>query len=291
MEAYAYSPRNISAGLGFIVPAPADGAFAAFASHLAARPGEWDYIRLHPLPADSPTLDHLRKWAEEGGYPCSAREVFRNSIIELPARWDDYLASLSPGFRKNLRRAANAVAKEGGCVVSTVMAAPDPGALLDEMAAVERGSWKARGGLGLDREDVRKSYEFRLRAAAALGGLEVWFLEKDGRKIAYDLIIRTGDVVESLRGSYDAAWERISPGNYLISRELQSFTERGVRRVNFLWGDLAYKMKWSEKTEACFEMYIFNRTAKAGAIHALYVRSGLYRGVRFIRNYPERARR
>jgi CelD/BcsL family acetyltransferase involved in cellulose biosynthesis len=294
MEGYAYSPRNLSAELGFIVPPSSGGGMgvvAAFADHLASAGGGWDYLRLHPLPAGSPTLDGLRAWAEERGHACEAREVLRNSVIELPGTWDGYLASISPRFRKNLRHAANAVAREGGCAVTTVTGAHDPAALLDEMAAVDRGSWKHKGGLGLDRREIRASYEFQMRAGAAVGGLELWFLEKDGRKIAYDLVVRMGDTVESLRGSYDAAYERLSPGNYLIARELQSFTERGVRRVNFLWGDLAYKMKWSAKTEACFEVYLFNRTPKARALHALYVRSGLYRGVRFLRNYSDRARK
>jgi hypothetical protein len=294
MEGYAYSPRNLSAELGFIVPPCAGGAesvVATFADHLAAAGDRWDYLRLHPLPAGSPTLDGLRSWAEERGHPCEAREVLRNSVIELPGTWDGYLASISPRFRKNLRHAANAVAREGGCAVTTVTGADDPAALLDEMAAIDRGSWKHKGGLGLDRDEVRKSYEFQMRAGAAAGGLELWFLEKDGRKIAYDLVVRMGGTVESLRGSYDAAYERLSPGNYLIARELQSFTERGVTRVNFLWGDLAYKMKWSARTEACFEVYLFNRTPKARALHALYVRSGLYRGVRFLRNYSDRAKK
>lgn len=290
MEGYAYSPRNLSAELEFIAPpgtpTPAEVA-AAFAAHLGADRDGWDYLRLHPLPGGSATSAALTDWAAANGHPALLREVYRNSVIELPPTWDEYLASLSPRFRKNLRHAANAVAREGGCEVTTVTAA-DPGALLDEMAAIDRKSWKQGGGLGLDKPEVRAPYEFQVRAAAALGGLEAWFLSKDGVKIAYDLVVRLGNTVESLRGSYDAAYERLSPGNHLIARELQSFVERGIVRVNFLWGDLSYKLKWSPKTEACFELYLFNRGAKASALHSLYVRSGLYRGVRFLRNYGDR---
>jgi CelD/BcsL family acetyltransferase involved in cellulose biosynthesis len=289
MEGYAYSPRNLSAELGFILPAADAGrVVGAFAGHLASAGDSWDYLRLHPLPEGSPTLDGLARWAGEEGYPLEVREVLRNSVIELPSTWDQYLTSISAGFRKHLRRAVNAVDREGGCTVTTLGGSPDPAGLLDRMADVDRASWKHDGGLGLDRPEVRKSYEFQVAAGAALGGLEAWFLEKEGKPIAYDLVIRLGDTVESMRGSYDQAYERLSPGNYLISRELQSFTERGVRRVNFLWGDIAYKLRWSPKLEAGHEAYIFNRTARARAIHALYVRSGLYRGVRFLRNYADR---
>ena len=294
MEEYAFSPRNVSGELGFIVPPRSGGEagiVAAFMDHIAGSRVEWDYLRFHPLPAGSPTLEGVVRWAGSSGFSCDVRAVMDNSVIALPPTWEEYLGSLSPSFRKTLRHAANAVAKAGGCSVRTVTEAPDPAALVEAMAAVERSSWKHTGGLGLDRPEVRASYEFRVKAAAELGGLEAWFLERDGRAIACDFVVRLGDVVESLRGSFDAGWSRLSPGNHLIALELESFVRKGIRRVNFQWGDLAYKLKWSPLTETCHEIYLFNRTPKAQALRALYYTSGLYRAIRFLSNYSDRRKR
>ncbi len=291
MGNYAYSPRSLSASLEFITKAGGSEPIRAMTDYLSANPGEWDYLRLHPLPEGSETLTELVRWAGENGYPSHARSVFSNAVIDLPGDWDSYLAGLTPGFRKHLRHYNNRVEKEGGFRVLEITAADDIDALLDQMTDVESRSWKYSGGLSLADPEVRASYASQLRIAHRLGGLTLWILEKDGKQIAYDVGIRYLDTVESLRGSFDMAYDRFSPGNYLIATELKAFVGRGVRRVNFLWGDLAYKMRWTKKIEACHELYLFNRTLKGKALHAAYIRTGLYRGVRFLRNFADRPKK
>ena len=291
MGRYAYSPRNLSASLECITKAGAPEPIAAITDYLSSHPGEWDYLRLHPLPDGSETLTGFVRWSEEHGYSCNVRHVFSNAVIELPHEWESYLKELSPRFRKNLRHNTNSVEKEGGVTVFEVTAADHLNTLLDQMTDIEMRSWKHSGGVSLGSPDVRASYESQMRIALELGGLTLWFLEKDGKKIAYDLGVRYRDTVESLRGSFDMAYDRFSPGNYLIATELKSFVERGIRRVNFLWGDLAYKMKWAKKTESCHELYLFNRTLKGKALHAAFIRTGLYRGIRFLRNFADRPKK
>ncbi len=291
MGAYAYSPRNLSASLECIAGHGGAAPIAAIADHLASHGDEWDYLRLHPLPEGSETLSELVRWAGANGYPCNSRQVLLNAVIDLPGDWEAYLQTLSPGFRKKLRRYSNNIEKAGGFTVHEITAVDNLDALLDQMADIESRSWKQTGGVGLGLPEVRRSYESQLRIALGTGGLSLWFLEKDGKKIAFDLGIRYRHTVESLRGSYDMAFEEFSPGNHLIACELRAFSGRGIRRVNFLWGDLTYKLRWTKKTEAGHELYLFNRTIRGRILHAAYVRSGLYRVIRFIRNYADRSRK
>ncbi len=291
MATYAYSPRNLSASLECIAAGGDTAPIRAIADFLAGHGDEWDYIRIHPLPEGSETLAEFTRWAKSRGYPFNARPVLANAVIDLPGDWEAYLRTLSPGFRKKLRRYANNIDRAGGFSVCEVTAVDDLEALLDQMADIESRSWKQTGGVGLGRPEVRRAYESQMRIALGIGGLSLWFLERGGKKIAFDLGIRYLDSVESLRGSYDRAFEEFSPGNHLIACELRAFAGRGVRRVNFLWGDLTYKLRWTKKTEAGHELYLFNRTARGRILHAAYVRSGLYRGIRFIRNYADRSRK
>jgi hypothetical protein len=291
MGTYAYSPRSLSASLEFITKAGAAEPIRAITDYLSTNPGEWDYLRLHPLPEGSETLTELVRWAGENGYPSHVRQVFSNAVIELPDEWETFLKTLSPQFRKHLRHNNNTVEKAGGFRTFEITTADNLDALLDRMAEIETRSWKHSGGVSLSDPEVRASYASQLRVALAVGGLTLWILEKDGKNIAYDLGIRYRDTVESLRGSFDMDYGLFSPGHYLVVAELKAFVTRGIRRVNFLWGDLAYKMKWTKKIEACHELYLFNRTLKGRALHAAYIRTGLYRGIRFLRNFADRPKK
>ncbi|HLB00946.1 MAG TPA: GNAT family N-acetyltransferase, partial [Bacteroidota bacterium] len=260
MGMYAYNPRNISASLEMFSGQGDHRPIDAFAAHLSASRDEWDYIRFHPLPEGSQTLDRLSAWAKAEGFGCHVRPVFANAVIDLPGEMETYLKSLSPTHRKNIRRMENAIRREGGYTVTEVTSSGDVPSLLGRMADIESHSWKASGGVGLSRSEVMASTGWQVRAAIALGGLELWFLGKDGKEIAFNLSIRYGNSVESLRASYDSAFRDLSPGNHLLTRELSSYMERGISRYNLMWGDFDYKLKWTSKIETCYEMYIFNRT-------------------------------
>lgn len=291
MERYAYSPRNVSGSLEFITAGGGDGAVDAVAAYLSDNGSEWDYLRLHPVPEGSETLKRLSVWARDGGYPHSLRPVFSNAVIELPESWEAYLATLSPGFRKKLRYARNSITREGAVKIVEVSARDDARAGFEAMLAIDALSWKQSGGSGLSTPGIREFYEAQTIAAGRAGRLSIWFLELDGKKIAYDLAIVCNGSVEVLKGSYDRTYSRLSPGVVLTVRELQLFIGRGISRVNLLWGDLSYKTKWTKKTEPCHELYVCNRSAAGRAIHAAWIATGLYRGVRFLLNYPERRSR
>ncbi len=291
MGRYAYSPNNVSGSLECIAAGKADEALDAIAAYLSEHSCEWDYLRLHPVPERSATLERLASWAGDRGYPHSLRPVYSNAVIELPDSWEAYIATLSPGFRKKLRYAQNWIARQVRSEIVEVTAFADVRAGFDAMIAIDSISWKQSGGTSLSTPGIREFYEAQAIAASRAGRLSLWFLEIDGKKVAYDLAVVHGGSAEVLKGSYDPAYARLSPGVVLTTRELQAFIHRGVSRVNLLWGDLSYKTKWTKKTERCFELYLCNRSAAGRALYFAWIATGLYRGVRFLLNYPERRSR
>jgi hypothetical protein len=289
MGEYAYAPSNLSGSLDFIADRDrGPEAVDTILGYLSDHRNDWDYLRLHPVPEASPTVRRLIEWSRRSGFRCSVRRVFTNAVIPLPETTDAYLARLTPHFRKTLRRIGNLVGREAGVRVTEVTSAADVGGAFEEMVGIERRSWKHRGGLSLETSSVRGFYERQAAAAARTGALTIWFLEVGGRRVAYDLGIVHGDRIEILKGSYDREFARLSPGAYLTLREIEAFIGRGLRSVDLLWGDLAYKTRWAAVEEPCCELYVCNRGAAGGIVYWAYVASGLYRAIRYLRNLSGR---
>jgi len=285
---YAFSCRNLSASLEFIAAGDRQETVRAMAGYLSEHPDDWDYLRFHPLPEDSETLAALPLWAAQNGFTCRVRPVLSNIVVELPGRWEDYLAQLSPGMRKRIRRADAGLRRSADSTITEITSPDDVDACFSEVESIERRCWKGRRRPPFGDSMQAKFYRAVMSTAKEQGTLSLWMFNYLGRNIAYDFGVVSHGSVEMLKGSFIETDAKLSPGVCLTMREFEEYTKRGIRRVNLLWGDGGFKVKWTPKTETCYEMYICNSTFRGRLVDDFYLASGAYRGIRVIRNIPER---
>jgi CelD/BcsL family acetyltransferase involved in cellulose biosynthesis len=212
---------------------------AAWKALLAATPAAGGgALELRPVPAASPTLALLPGIAAAAGLDCRLDVDERCPVIDLPASWDAYLATL-PGkdrheLRRKLRRADGAGAR--------VEVARTPGgiaAFMDSFLALHRKSKAGKARF----MDARMEGFFREvgTALAGAGWAALWVLWVDAQPAAALFCLEYGGTVGLYNSGFDPEARALSPGVVLIARTIEDAIGRGFRRYDFLRGDEPYK--------------------------------------------------
>ena len=74
---------------------------------------------------------------------------------------------------------------------------------------------------------------------------QLWRLRLEGRALATMLLLETDGVLYYLKGGYDPAFERCSPGMVLLASVIEHAFVTGTRRVELLGGDERYKLAFT----------------------------------------------
>jgi CelD/BcsL family acetyltransferase involved in cellulose biosynthesis len=211
---------------------------AAWKALLAAGPAEGRGLDLRPVPAASPTVTLLPGLAVAAGLGCRIDLDERCPVIDLPASWDGYLATLSGKDRHELRRKLRRADGAG----ARVEVARTPGgiaACMDSFLALHRKSKVGKARF----MDARMERFFREvgTALAEAGWAALWVLWVDGRPAAALFCLEYGGTVGLYNSGFDPEARALSPGVVLIARTIEDAIARGFRRYDFLRGDEPYK--------------------------------------------------
>jgi CelD/BcsL family acetyltransferase involved in cellulose biosynthesis len=209
-----------------------------------------------------PDSDCARAAALFNGKPhleCRFRKTKAYSYIELPASFDDYLASRSRLSRRNVKYALRKIEANGLVMRELSPREFDP-MLLPEMLI----------RFAIDRQD-EKSF-FRLAYAQAFvrevlpslfikGYLKVFAMLKDGKAAAMDFYFFTHSGLTAWNGGFMPEIERLSPGTALLASAIRQAIVMGFREFDFGEGDEAYKKHWTNKEYVVGEMELVPRTS------------------------------
>jgi CelD/BcsL family acetyltransferase involved in cellulose biosynthesis len=190
---------------------------------------------------------------------CHFRSTKSYSYIELPASFDDYLASRSRLSRRNVKYALRKIEANGLVIRELSPREFDP-MLLPEMLI----------RFAIDRQD-EKSF-FRLAYAQAFvrevlpslfikGYLKVFAMLKEGKTAAMDFYFFTHSGLTAWNGGFMPEIERLSPGTALLAFAIRQAIAMGFREFDFGEGDEAYKKHWTNKEYVVGEMELVPRTS------------------------------
>jgi CelD/BcsL family acetyltransferase involved in cellulose biosynthesis len=171
-------------------------------------------------------------------------------IVPLTSTWVEFEASRPRSRRKNIRRLKRNFSKVGSWKV-TCIEGNQQSEVSKRIFEVEKKSWKEtwrdqRGKtdwhlpiiLKASKELSEKKQDFKLRA---------WFLELEGKTIAYLLGIIYKKVAFLVKTSYDDQYRKFSPGIIAHSVVLQQlFEESQYEYIDFI-SDLKYLRDWANK--------------------------------------------
>jgi CelD/BcsL family acetyltransferase involved in cellulose biosynthesis len=220
------------------VCAPEHRPLAAAALKQVTRSGGVRLVLAERLPCDG-------AWGSLVGGPRVGRGHDRVVCFE-GATWDEFLASRSRNFRRQIRNRERRIVRETGIVFRL---ADDPGRLDADMDALYRlhaVRWgeESTGVFAGDRGAFHRDF-----AAAALkrGWLRLWFAEIDGEAVAADY----GWRVEGAACSYNSGrvrdYDHLSLGFVLFVHSIRAACEDGVSSFHLLAGNDEYKARFAEE--------------------------------------------
>ena len=224
------------------------GAASALARSLFA--GGPRRVSIASLAAADPGLGTCRRAAEEAGYRLLVRRLQRSPYLEVDGDWEGYESGLSRNLAIDLRRSRRRLEALGELSFEAADGRERLEELLREAFAVEASGWKGRRGTAIrSRADTRRFYTEIARWAAGEGALRLFFLRLDRRAIAMYYALETAGVRHLLKGGYDPAWRRFSPGKLLMREVLAHGFATGVSRIELHGSAEAYKLRWARAVQ------------------------------------------
>ena len=227
---------------------------------------EWDLLQLRSLRTDSATHAAVSECARRLQLPTGVWDAERSPYVTFRGTWDEYFKELSHNHRRNVGKSERRLERLGDLTLEMVTS-PDEAALADGMR-IEALAWKESAGTAmLSRADVQGFYEAFGRHAAEHGQLRLFFLNLDGRRIAFSYGLLYQNTIFVLKGGYDPEYSRYSPYHVLYSFVFQHGFKTGLSGYEFLGNDEPFKMKWTDTVRSHCWLYAFSRSPRARLIH------------------------
>jgi len=227
----------------------------AWSALLAARatvPGLWD---LHAVPAGSVTVAAAPGLAAAFGLTMTAAVEERCPVLDLPASWDSYLASLTGKQRHELTRKMRRLAREVPDAHPTCAATrEDVEARLDDFLGLHRRSRTGKARF----MDHRMEAFFRqvIGALAEHGMARLWLLDTREGPLASFVTLEWDGIVGLYNSGFHPDHAALSPGLVLLGYLVQDTIERGRRRFDFLRGEERYKYDFGPVPEDVYRVTV-----------------------------------
>ncbi len=227
-------------------------AWSALLGARAAMPAIWD---LHAVPAASATVTAVPGLAVAFGLTATAAVEERCPVLDLPASWDGYLASLNGKQRHELTRKMRRLAREVPDAHPTCAATrADVEARLDDFLGLHR-----RSRIGKARFMDHRMEAFFRHAVGALadrGMARLWLLDTREGPLATFVTLEWDGVVGLYNSGFHPDHAALSPGLVLLGHLVQDAIARSRRRFDFLRGEERYKYEFGPVAEDVYRVTI-----------------------------------
>jgi len=226
-----------------ILAEDSEAALALTRELFAGRPTHLSITSLDPA---AETISACQHTAEEAGYKVVIRAYQRSLYIDLNGTWGEYESGLGRNLLRNLRRARKHLEQESVLGVEIADGRERFEGLLHEAFAVESSGWKGAGRTAIESHPrTRDFYTDVARWGAARGMLRLYFLRLGHRPLAmYFALVHQG-ICHLLKGGYDPAYRRYSPGNLLMHAVIRDCFAAGFTRIEFNGDAEPYKFCWA----------------------------------------------
>lgn len=286
MADYPDSPTNLCAELDFIIPQANKEIIDLIIQELMKE--KWNFIRLHPIPSESNTLIELKNSAKKNNLIFFEREAFQSLIINTAMKWDELKNLLSKGFKKSLRYFQNKIKELGDVDFILLKSKEEISDNLKHVFDIEQRSWKWNKGISINSVKYNNFFQEFPLYVSHLGWIHLWFLKLNDKYIAYDLGIFYKNRLICLKGSFDQKYADYGPGQLLLSKEIEYYTNNGITEYNMLWGDTIAKERWRPFKKSYTEVFIFKKNIYSIILKVLLLDLKFYLIYRIIEDYRKR---
>jgi len=192
-----------------------------------------------------------------------SRPVLRSPYVALEGTFESYEGNaLSSKFRREIRRRTRKLEEHGKVEIAFEDGSERLAELLDEGFAVEGSGWKDERGTAIaSSPETERFYRDVAAWAQRSGWLQLGFLRLDGRAVAFMLAIARGGEVDIVKVGFDPDWRKYGPGSILTRAAIERAYEQGMTRYDFLGGEDAYKLDWTDAVGERVRIQAFGRNA------------------------------
>lgn len=257
----------------------------------AALPACRGYIVQRRIPTETPVPAALTAASRRAGLLTFMEAGIVSPLVRIEDDFDTYMARLSKKTRGDVRRCRRLLEAAGEVKVRAIEPPEDLEAELTAGFEVEGSGWKAeRGTAIISSRDTELFYRSVCRRFAADGRVGLSTLELDGRLIAFSMNLVDFDKVWGLKGGYERAFSRFSPGILLTMAEIERCYELGLETLEMLGDEAAWKRKfgWGERRHEVVHSYEWRPAPLVRFVFARYVRPRARRAAMKVQ--PGRAR-
>lgn len=211
---------------------------------------DWDLLELRWLGHDSADCERTGEAMVQAGYSPARCLLDHTAVIELPASWEDYLASRTSKWRNNFKRWQRKAEELGE--LTYLRYRPAGGAdgdprwdLFDTCVEIAAASWQNNSpdGTTLSHGAIQGFLRDAHQAAAARGCVDLNLLYLNQKPVAFGYNYYYQQRLFGMRMGYDPAIKSCGAGNLLYSRMIQNACERGDRLFDLGPGSLDCKQQ------------------------------------------------
>ena len=172
----------------------------------------------------------------------------RCPILELPATWEAYLATLSGKHRHEMLRKLRRLEREVPEARAVGLASRgEVESRFDDFLTLHRQS---RVGKARFMDERMEAFFRRVATVlAGTGGVRLWLLDAPGGPLAAFLCLEWDGTVGLYNSGFHPDRAALSPGLVLLGHVIRDAIARGKRRFDFLRGEERYKYDFGPSPE------------------------------------------
>lgn len=201
---------------------------------------DWEQIDLRSIRHDSPTLRHLPEIAIDQGWEYTVQVEDSCPIVDLPADWESYIASLSKKDRHELRRKMRRLEATQDFSWYVAPPAADAAKYIDTFLRLCRLSREEKARF-LEDQRVETFFRNIIRRFLPSGLLKIYVMEISGRSVSVALCFDQGEELWLYNSGFDPSYANLSVGLLLKALCIRDAIESGKKRFDFLRGREPYK--------------------------------------------------
>jgi len=220
---------------------------------------EWDEFDAHNMPVPFGFGEFLIERADRHGYRFEVEQEETSAVLLLPQTWDEYLESLDPKERRELKRKIRRLSRE--VPDATFRTATEETLDVDLRYFIEMH----RGGEGhkghFMRPEIATFFERVARSLMPLGWVRMDFLEMGGKPVASTFSFELGGTLYLYNSAYEPEVRRLSPGVVLVARLIEETIDRRLGSFDFLRGQERYKYQLGAQAVPLNNVRLFHEDA------------------------------
>ncbi len=245
--------------------------------HVLAAVADWldehdslgDGIELGELHEDGLTHAHVKEWARRRGYSWIEQERRRVPYVDLPASFEEYLASRSSNMRYHVRRRRRGFERLADASIERVDGKRGLADALEDFFRLHHARWRRDGLSGNFQAAGMRDFLHRFCAeAAGRGWLRIYLLRFAGTAVASLVAFHWKNVAYYYQMGWAPDCPLPSPGVILLAESIEQAVAEGCTRYDLLQGDESYKSRWTDRAETQITLVVGRSRAARAQLRA-----------------------